>query len=272
MQASNSQKAILWLSISLAALVAFASLTGLLTPGFYVKETANWQAQSIGQDIVDLFLVVPALVVSAILAFHNRKGAMLVWAGVLAYLLYTFIIYCFFVHFNKLFIVYCFSLGLSFYSLAWFAYQQTKSGLTTGNFAKVPSHFTGIFFIVIAAFFYFLWLSEIIPALIKNDLPKSAKEGGLPTNPVQVLDISVFLPGIFITGLFLLQKKLAGYIMAPVLLSFFVLMNITIGLLVIVMKQRGIEADYMLTVIMGVLTVICIILLIIYLKKIKHGL
>lgn len=144
--------------------------------------------------------------------------------------------------------------------------------LTAQNFRDVPNRFTGTFFIVIALCFYFLWLSEVVPATLNNKIPQSVAVTGLATNPVQVLDISVFLPAVFIIGIFLLKRKIIGYIMAPVFLSFFILMNITIGLLVVVMKQRGIEADYMLTIIMGLLTIACILLLIRFLKKIKLGL
>ena len=60
---------ILWLSLPLAAIVIFVSVTGLATPGFYAAETPNWQAQSYGQDLADLFLVTPALIISSIYAY-----------------------------------------------------------------------------------------------------------------------------------------------------------------------------------------------------------
>jgi hypothetical protein len=59
------------------------------------RETANWQAQSIGQDFVDLFLVTPCLLISAILAFRNNRNAKMIWGGVVLYITYTFVIYCF---------------------------------------------------------------------------------------------------------------------------------------------------------------------------------
>ena len=260
---------ILWLSLPLAALVIMASITGLTTPDFYAAETPNWQAQSTGQDMVDLFIISPALLITCVLAYQKRKGGILAWAGVVIYLLYTFIIFCFAVHFNKLFIVYCLALGLSFYALLWFL-QMHKTGVAK-NFTNVPRRVTGIYFIIIAIIFYFPWLSEIFPAVMKNKTPESIKETGLLTNAVHVIDLSVFLPGVFITGVLLLKKKLAGYLMAPVLLSFFILMDITISVLILVMKQKGLDGNSVLIAMMGALAITSAGLLMWYIKKMNES-
>lgn len=269
MKGSGKDVWVLWFSLPLAALVIFVSVTGLGTPGFYAGETVNWQAQAVGQDFIDLFIAVPALLVSAVFAYNKKKAAILVWGGVIAYLLYTFLIYCFAVHFNRLFIFYCLTLGLSFYSLCWFLFSRLSRPSPVVHFSAVPHRIIGIYFIVIAALFYFLWMAEIIPAIISGEVPKSVKETGLITNAVHVIDLSVFLPGLFITGVLLLKRKIAGYMMAPVFLSFFVLMNITIGSLVLIMIQRGIEKSYGVAVIMGFLTIVSAGLLVWYVKRIK---
>lgn len=269
MKESSKDVWVLWFSLPLAALVIFVSVTGLSTPGFYAGETANWQAQSVGQDLIDLFMVVPALLFSALFAYNKKKAAILVWAGVIAYLLYTFLIYCFAVHFNRLFIFYCLTLGLSFYSLCWFFFSRLRSLSPAIHFSAVPHRIIGIYFIVIAALFYFLWMVEIIPAINSGEVPKSVKETGLITNAVHVIDLSVFLPGLVISGVLLLKRKIAGYIMAPVFLSFFVLMNITIGSLVLIMIRHGVEESYGVAAIMGILTIISAVLLVWYIKRIK---
>lgn len=262
---------LLWLSIPLALLLIIVSLTGLYSTGFYAKESLNWQAQSAGQDMADLFLVTPALLITAILAARKRKGALLAWAGVVMYIVYSFIIFCFAVHFNRLFLFYCAILGLSFYSLAWFFYTLLITPVSKTQFNEVPRKTTGIYFIILAILFAFLWLSEIIPAIIANDVPESVREAGLFTNAVHVIDLSVILPGMLISGILLLKKRYIGYIMAPVFLSFFILMDITIGGLVVVMIKRGLPGSYILTIIMGALTLFSSILLIYYIKKIKTG-
>jgi len=258
---------ILWLSFPLAALVIIVSITGLTTPGFYAAETANWQAQSMGQDMADLFLVAPALIVTALLAHRKKKGAVVVWGGVVVYLFYTFLIYCVGVHFNQLFLIYCLALGISFYCILLFFYCRLYGQVSAENFKDVPATLVGFYFILLSVLFYFLWLSEIVPATINKEIPRSVKDTGLPVNIVHVLDLAILLPGIFITGILLIKKKLAGYVMAPLLLSFFILMDITIGGLVVLMKYRGLDGDYSLTYIMTALTLFSTFVLIWYIRK-----
>jgi hypothetical protein len=264
-----TDKNILLFSLPLAALVVICSLAGLLTPGFYEAETANWQAQSIGQDVVDLFLIVPCLIISSISSYRNNKKAKLIWAGVMLYLIYTFVLYCFDLHFNRLFVIYCLCLGLSFYSFIYFLVATLREKFNPAFDNKSLIRITGIYFIIIAAIFYFLWLSEVIPAIMKNATPKSLSETGLLTNGVQVLDLAIILPLIFISGIFLLKKTSIGFILAPVILTFFILMDLTIGTLAIMMKIRGIESDLALSIGMGIFALFSLVLLIRFLKSIK---
>lgn len=77
------------LSLPLAVLLIYAGVHGLFLPGFYRAETLNWQAQCIGQDAIDLFLIAPVLIFTSILARQN-KTAFLLSSGVNVYLIYTF--------------------------------------------------------------------------------------------------------------------------------------------------------------------------------------
>lgn len=262
-------KVIIGLSMPLAALVAIASGVGLLTPDLYSAETKNWQAQSIGQDMVDLFLILPCLVVSALLSLRNNRTATRIWAGVVLYLTYTFVLYCFDVHFNKLFILYCLCLGLAFYAFLYFLVTQYREHEGLFYSKSTASRTVGMYFIAITLIFYFLWLSEIIPSVMHNTIPKSVVDAGLFTNGVQVLDLAILLPAIFISGVLLLRGAQFGYIMAPVLLTFFILMDITIGILAVIMKLRDVESNLSITMIMGVFALISFVLLIWFLKTFK---
>lgn len=267
----DREKIIPILSLPLAALVIVTSISGLLTPDFYSKETPAWAAQSFGQDIVDLFFVVPVLIITTILGSKKNETAISLWAGTNLYLSYTFLIYCFDIHFNKLFIIYCLSLGLSVYSFIYFLTTLIRKNPANRSDKKTPLRYVGIYFIIIPVIFYFLWLSDIIPPILNNKLPKSLAGNGLPTNPVEVIDLSLILPGTFVTGILLLKGRAIGFLMTPVLLTFFVLMGITIATLTIVERSRGLGSDYSLAIIMSMLTVFNIILLIIYFAGIKNN-
>jgi len=255
------------LSVPLAILLIVTSTVGIFTPGFYDTETLNWQAQAFGQDLVDLFLIMPCLVLTSLFAARNNRTALMLWGGVMIYLTYTFVIYCFNIHFNRLFILYCAELGLSFYGSVLFVFACWKDQKRTIGESNGIFKMTGIYFLIIASIFYMLWLSEILPAVLKNVTPPILVEAGLFTNPVHVLDLSVVLPGIFTTGILILRKNSFGLTIAPAVLMFFILMDLTIGFLVMLMYSRGLEASLAVAAGMVVTGILSTILLVLFLKK-----
>src|SRR5690349_865282 len=123
-KSSSSLIILLILSVILAVLIVLASLIGISSVNFYQAESFNWQVQSVGQDAIDLTIIAPVLTITAFLRYRGFAWAGMIWAGVISYIIYTFTIYCFAVHFNKLFLVYCLILGISFYSLIYFICSQ----------------------------------------------------------------------------------------------------------------------------------------------------
>jgi len=262
----NNRNIILAISLPLSFLVILVSSAGLFIPGFYAAETLNWQAQAVGQDMINLFFIVPCLLITSIAAFRNKKYAVPIWGGIMLYLTYTFVIYCFTIHFNRLFIVYCLCLGLPFYALVYLWLLQYRENIFSGMEKKAGTRYVGIYLLLIAVLFYTLWLAEIIPANIKNTIPNSLQQTGLLTNGVQVLDLAIILPGIFITGILLLNKNAAGFMLTPILLTFFICMDVTIGFLAILMKMKGISSNAAVTVVMAALAIVSTVLLIWFLK------
>jgi hypothetical protein len=267
---TRTGKIILSLSVPLSILIVGVSATGIFYPHFYAKETLNWQVQSVGQDIIDLVVVAPVLIITGIMAYRKNNIGRLLWAGTIMYILYTFIIYCFDVHFNRLFVIYCLTLGLSFYSLAWFVFSQIKNPIVTRVNKTASAKVTAAYFFIISFVFYFLWLSEIGPAIFNDTVPRGLIETALPTNPVQVIDLAVFLPGIFIAGLLLLKGKPVGFTFAIIILSFFILMNISIGWLAYMMQAKGLTSNLVVTVIMAALSLISVALLVWNIKSLKN--
>lgn len=240
----------LLISLPLVLAVAQASLSGLLFPETYAQETTDWKMQAVAQDAVDLFLVLPLLTISSLFVFHNQRFAQPIWGGALLYLVYTFLIYGFNVHFNSMFLVYVAALGLSAYG--FIAFMRLPSANKTIN-TNGPRKVIGLYFIIIAAAFYLLWLADIIPSIRDGVTPASVLKAGLVTNPVHVIDLSFFLPGIFIIGVMFLQHHPIALKLAPVLLVFFVLMDITIAVIALVQGSNA-PLGYILAGSMSILT------------------
>lgn len=254
------------LELLLSISVAITSCIGLLEHHFYYLETKNWQTQAIGQDLVNLLLIIPCLLVVSWLTFRGNSWSGMVKPGILLYLAYTFTIYCFEIHFNKLFLLYCLILGLSTYLFAYFIVSNLQLVWQSRSKA-VAAKITAVYFLIIATLFYALWLSEIIPASIQGNLPKSLIKTGLFTNGVQVIDLALFLPGIFIVGILLLKQFHLGFLLAPTILTFFILMDITIASLAAIMYLKKIETDLSVVVLMGLLDIFSLALLVWFLKE-----
>jgi len=220
-------KTVLWLSVLDAFLVLLASASGLLFNSIYARETPSWAVQGIGQDIINIVAVV-VLIIAAYFANKESVKAILVWSGVLLYLIYAYVIYAFDVHFNSLFLVYVAILGLSFYALVSSIIHMHLDSLHAYFSATTKARRVSVFFLVLGIMFYVLWLREDIPALVTGTIPPSVIQANLPTNPVHILDLGLYLPALLVTARLLWRRKLLGYLLAGPLLVFCTLMGTAI--------------------------------------------
>lgn len=249
-------------------LILLISLTGVVHPAIYARETANWAAQAVGQDWVDLVLAVPWLAITAVASRRGSRRGLLLLAGGLGYAVYELVIYAFAVRFNALFLVYCAALGLSIGSLVPILHAFLHEDIR-GWFTDAPVRGAGVFLTLVGASFVLLWLSDIVPALAHGTVPASVAEAGVPTNPVHVLDLSLVLPAHIAGGLLLLRKHPLGYVAGPVLLAFGVLMAASIGGMVIVMFLREIVASASVAAAMAVLCVLSATFLVRFLRALR---
>jgi hypothetical protein len=82
-----------------------------------------------------------------------------------------------------------------------------------------------------------------------------------------VIDLSIFLPAVFLTGIFVLKRKPIAFVFANILLCFFLLMDITIAWLAIKMNQAGIISGSWLTIVMAILAFTSLVLFILNTKE-----
>ena len=100
-----------------------------------------------------------------------------------------------------------------------------------------------------------------------GQIPITLKDTGLPTNPVHVIDLSVFLPGVFITGILLLQRKHLGLHLASLMLTFFIIMNMTIASLQVMLRDTGLATSLSIAWMMIALSFLSIILFVLLMRK-----
>lgn len=260
---------VLLFTIPTIVLVIITSLGGLLIGNTYSRETPLWVAQAAGQDLIDIILIVPFLLISALLTKKGSRSAFLVWLGVMLYTSYTFVIYSFGLHFNSLFLVYCWTLGLSAYAFITLSVLVTPTTVKGWFDESRHEYLMSILVLAAGVLFYLMWLKDDLPAMISNQAPASLSGTGLPTNPVHVLDYALVLPGFIVTSILLFRKQALGYFFAPVLLTFGVLMHITIAVIVVVMKARGTDDKIGMSILFLVFAAIGAAVLVSFLRHMK---
>lgn len=231
----------LWLTIPIAALTAYAAANGLFNSGLYVEDAPSLVAQALGQDLITLVVALPTLIISMIYAYQGSTRGRLVWLGSVTYLLYTYISYSVMSQFNAMFLAYVGISGLALYALIGGIVSTDREAVVAAFGPRTPRLIVGVFMVLVAALFYWLWLSDVLPAVQMGTAPQSVLEADIPTNPIHVLDMAWILPAMVIGALALFRKRPLGYIIAGALLSYAVLLALAINAMVVAQAIRGFE-------------------------------
>ena len=264
----NFSKRTLWLTLIIVLLVLIASIAGLALKSTYARETTPWANQAKGQDIANLVSIV-VLVIA--IYFMNQRSfkAFLVWFGTLLTLLYSYVIYAFAAHFNSLFLVYVAIVGLCFYAFFSSILELQPERLQSHFVAVTRYRAVSIFLLLVAILFALLWLSQDVPAIVAGKVPQSVAEIGLLTNPVHVLDLGFYLPGMLITAILLWRRQFLGFFFAIPFLVFSILTGIGIIAIDVVSATQGIPAALGVDVFIAIIVIVSLVLSLIYKREVK---
>jgi hypothetical protein len=205
-----------WSTWVLAAAVVGASLYGLLaeTPYRSLPEATVVSARA--QDACSL--VVAALLVLLVRPSVSSTAAHLARLGLLAYLLYSYLIYVTGVPMNRAYLVYLLIVCLSGAGLLGGLHRLVGQPPTSTASPRL-TRTTGWVLVVTAVLFAGLWLSVLLPYALGGPSPEPEGVGGTPY-PVFTLDLAAVLPAIAAVGVLLLRgRAVAGPLAAVALLK-----------------------------------------------------
>lgn len=260
----------LWLAIPIAVLAICGSMAGILIDRIYMRETSAWAAQGVGQDVANL-LIFPCFLVLAYYAARGSLKAFLAWVGLLVYAAYTYAIYAFDVHFGPLFLLYVAVFGLAIWALVGSLASIDPTRVKASFASPGPTRLVSAFLMTVAGGFSLLWLGEDLPAMLGDDTPAGLVDTGLLTNPVHVLDLSVFLPACMLAGVLLRQRRPWGFCLAPIVLCAQAAIGLGIVTLTIVAAGRGEDASVGVAAGIGTLMVAQILLALRLLQGVPQG-
>ena len=246
-------------SLVTLVLTVIATTVGLFIPGFY-RDAPVLLPQVYGQDLLTLVVAVPTLAASLYLAARGSLRGYLVWLGVTGYLLYTYPSYAFMTAFNELYLVYVALLWLTLFTFVGGMVHLDASALkrTVGE-TSVRSYVA--FQLLLVVLIAFLWLSEILPAVLTGTTPPSIAEASLPTSVIYSLDLGVIVPAFAFSAYLLWKRRKWGYAFTAVLLVKIATLGGTVLAMVYFMVREGQPVPLPQIVIFGTLTLAGVLLL-----------
>lgn len=256
------------LTILLALSLSLVSIAGAFFPSTYERDSVSLAAQGAGQDLVDLFVGVPLLLVTFLLASRGNRKAALIYAGTLAYIMYSFVIYCFGIYFNQFFLLYCLTLSLSLYAFI-LVFSDLKRQNIELWFNQAPVKLISVYMAFVALVFYVLWLKSVVPAIVLNEIPKEVSDYNLLVSPVHVIDLVFALPALLIGAVLIWRRQGVGYIIASLALVFMVLLTLALAAMVLMLEVRGISEDHSIAIVFGILSITSVSILILLFRKLS---
>lgn len=232
-----------WIIIFLPVLVltAVSSLVSLLTPDFYISDSAIIAVKSTYLDIAHLGFVVPLGIVMFVFALKERFWAKLFILGIMADLAFMFGFNAFSLVFNELFLVYVAIFSLCVFGII-LGYRDVRK---TGDYRENRTQMilSASFLILFAVTAYGAWLIEVITSTVNGTVPESIAGMNLPSSVVHVFDMALALPMIIIGAILLFRKRASGVIVSAITAAFTFLICISILWMELAVQRSGMGFD-----------------------------
>ena len=221
----------------------FATLFGATVQiygrGLYAHDTIFSAGASQGADIVALFIALPLLIISFILYRRGSLRGGLLLASALAYYLYYGASLGLIVAYNNLYLVY-----LALFSVSFFAFVLSFTifdlpTLPDRISSRLPRHRMAIFMFVVGIGMAFIWLSDVIHALLTGGVP-----GALGANISLItytIDVGIIAPAALLAGYQLLKGAPLGYLLTGVLTILLALVGAMVIAQTIMQLSIGVE-------------------------------
>jgi hypothetical protein len=172
----------------------------------------NFTVLFVGQDALNLIVALPILLGAMWLSRRGSLIGLLLWPGILFYVLYDYGYYVLGAPFNAFFLIYIALMTLSAYAMIAVLLSLDASAVRDQLTAAIHPRLVGGFLAGLAVLFTALWTTLVGSALIGG-----AEFGTIP-RVVTTLDLTIQLPALFVGGILLIRRQPLGFLVAPGLL------------------------------------------------------
>ena len=207
-----------WLSVALTAFAATAAAATLFGSGV-LRGTAVMNGSARGTALVALFIAVPALALSMVVAERGSARAVIAWLGSVTYLLYNAVLFLLATPFNPLFLLYCAMFALAVWSAATLLHRMEVPAFARRFGPGLPARALAAYLGAVAALNASAWLVNVVPAVLSGRTPSFLAGTGLTTNPIYVQDLSFWIPLTAVVAVWLWRRQPWGLAIAGALLT-----------------------------------------------------
>ncbi len=205
LQPASLKSALILSQISLVLMIA-TSLIGLFVPGMYTNGSDWGRATFLGNDLVNLCIFTPLLIIALFLFNWGTDMGRLFWLGMQALITYDFIYYPLGVAYNKFFLLYAATLGVSLYSFLFGIH-----GMDLTRYNKMVPHrrtrmIAAVLMFVFAAAFAFMWIGRWIIFVISGEEPME----GIAM--ISTFDLITLMVPMILSAIWLLKGEGRGYV------------------------------------------------------------
>jgi len=195
-------KPVFSLSLLTAFLMTAASLGGLFFPDF-IYPTAQLREAFLSNDLVNLLVGLPFLIVSIWLTHRGKLVGLLAWPGSLLYVAYNYIAYLFGIPFNWLTIVFLALVLLSISAILVLLKNIDSQSVQRKLTNTAPVKISGWVLLLFGAAFAFRAIGMLI----------QASSSSIPPSEIGVLIADLIISVLWIVGgISLLRRRPFGYL------------------------------------------------------------
>ncbi|KAB1187700.1 MULTISPECIES: hypothetical protein [Haloferax] len=222
----------------LVVLSVISALLGLFRPGHY-NDVPALLPTYFAQDLMMLAVGVPMLALGLWFTMRGSLRGRIVWLGSLAYMTYMWASIGLQVAFNQFFLGYVALFSLSLFTFVGGVVTTDAREIHDTLAGHITERVYGVFLLVIALGLAFLWLSEVVPATLTGSAPLLVAEVGPQAMISHFLDLSVVVPALAVSGIWVWQGRLWGYTLAGISLVFGAVLAPTLTLATFLLFTAG---------------------------------
>lgn len=199
----NTSIVLSWICVPL---MIIQSIIGLFVSGTYEKDGTMGRAIWQGNDVVNLFLFVPLLLIAIVLAKRDTDKGRIFWLGIQALVTYDYLYYPLAVAYDKYFLLYLTIFGISFFSIIFGITRIDFSKYTQYLPEKRSSVVVSVLMLFFAAILSLMWIGLSVMNIFTGEVKMTGQ------SMISTFDLILITPPVILSVIWLLKGQARGYV------------------------------------------------------------